>query len=223
MKTDRIQKAYHDSKDIYNDVLTQKSFLSKMYISLFWGVDDNKIAEQVLSWIPQTFEGILLDVPVGTGIFTKNKYSDLRKSQIIGVDYSQDMINKAEEEFSELKNISLQQGDVGNLNFENNIFDIVLSMNGFHAFPDQKKAFFEIHRIIKPNGRFIACFYIKNEKLITDIIVNSVLKTKGWFAKNQLSKTDVENILKSQYDNVNIYNNKSMIWFYCENKRLTTA
>ena len=42
---DRIQSAYHDSKSIYDDVLTQESFLSKLYIRFFWsGTDDNEIA-----------------------------------------------------------------------------------------------------------------------------------------------------------------------------------
>lgn len=43
--TDKIQKAYRSSKNIYDDVLTQKSFLSRLYINLVWhGVDDNVIA-----------------------------------------------------------------------------------------------------------------------------------------------------------------------------------
>ena len=42
---DRIQSAYHDSKSIYDDVLTQESLLSKLYIRFFWsGTDDNEIA-----------------------------------------------------------------------------------------------------------------------------------------------------------------------------------
>ena len=36
---------------------------------------------------------------------------------------------------------------------EANSFDIVLSMNGFHAFPDKKKAFRETHRVLKPGGK----------------------------------------------------------------------
>jgi SAM-dependent methyltransferase len=38
---------------------------------------------------------------------------------------------------------------------------IVVSMNGFHAFPNKKKAFQETWRVLKPGGTFIACFYIK--------------------------------------------------------------
>ena len=35
---DKIQKAYRASKNIYDDVITQGSFLSKMYIKIFWSI-----------------------------------------------------------------------------------------------------------------------------------------------------------------------------------------
>lgn len=34
-----------------------------------------------------------------------------------------------------LKNITFRQGDVGALSYADDTFDIVLSLNGFHAFP----------------------------------------------------------------------------------------
>ena len=33
---DKIQNAYESSKNIYDDVLTQGNFFSRMYIKLFW-------------------------------------------------------------------------------------------------------------------------------------------------------------------------------------------
>ncbi len=65
--TDKINDAYRASKNIYDDVLTQGSLLSKAYIRFFWSsTDDNEIARRVLSYIPSDFSGELLDVPVGT-------------------------------------------------------------------------------------------------------------------------------------------------------------
>lgn len=100
---DKIKDAYEASKNIYDDVLTQGNFFSRLYIKLFWsGTDDSS-------------------------------------------------------------------------------FDIVLSMNGFHAFPDKEKAFRETWRVLKPGGKFIACFYIKGKSGITDSLVKNVLSKKGWF------------------------------------------
>ena len=53
---DKIQNAYETSKNIYDDVLTQGSFFSRLYIRLFWsGTDDKEIARTVLSYIPDDF------------------------------------------------------------------------------------------------------------------------------------------------------------------------
>lgn len=41
---DKIQNAYEASKNMYDEVLTQGNFFSKMYIKMFWsGTDDNDI------------------------------------------------------------------------------------------------------------------------------------------------------------------------------------
>ena len=55
---DKIQNAYETSKNIYDDVLTQRNIFSKLYIKLFWsGTDDNDIARKVLAYIPDDFSG----------------------------------------------------------------------------------------------------------------------------------------------------------------------
>ena len=88
---DKIQNAYETSKNIYDDVLTQRNIFSKLYIKLFWsGTDDNDIARKVLSYVPDDFSGNLLDVPVGTAVFTENKWSSLKNAHITCLDYSID-------------------------------------------------------------------------------------------------------------------------------------
>ena len=78
---DKIQNAYEASKNIYDGVLTQGNFFSKMYIKMFWsGTDDNDIARKVLSYIPDDFSGELLDVPVGTAVFTERKWASLKNA-----------------------------------------------------------------------------------------------------------------------------------------------
>ncbi len=134
---DKIQNAYHDSKNIYDGVLTQGNIFSKLYIKLFWsGTDDNEIARKVLSYIPNDFDGELLDVPVGTAVFTEAKWEALANAKITCLDYSEDMLAQAQARLAECQHISFIQGDVGNLPMEDETYDIVVSMNGFHAFPD---------------------------------------------------------------------------------------
>ena len=213
---DKIQSAYHDSKNIYDGVLTQSNFFTKVYIRLFWsGTDDNKIARKILSYIPDNFLGTLLDVPVGTAVFTHKKWARLSNAQIICLDYSDDMIELAKKRLKDNVHVSCVQGDVGNLPLENAFCDIVLSMNGFHAFPDKAKAFQEIWRVLKPGGKFIACFYIKGEVGITDWLVKNILSKKGWFTPPFQTSSELKALLKQMYQRIDFHTDGSMVYFEC--------
>jgi len=213
---DKIKEAYQASKDIYDDVLTQGNFFSRLYIKVFWsGTDDNEIAHKVLSYISDDFDGAILDVPVGTAVFTEKKWKSLSKAQITCLDYSEDMIEQAKKRLQEKVNISCIQGDVGNLPMDNNSFDIVLSMNGFHAFPDKKKAFQETWRVLKPGGKFIACFYIKGKSGITDWLVKNILSKKGWFTPPFPTEEQLQNILNRLYKDIDFHIDGSMVYFCC--------
>lgn len=182
--SDKIQDSYRQSRNIYDDVLTRSTWWSRVYMDLFWGgVDDNEIARKVLSYIPDDFAGKLLDVPVGTGVFTAAKYARMLRADIVGLDYSQDMLKQARVRFRQerIGNCRLIQGDVGALPFADGSFDIVLTMNGFHAFPDKEKAYSEVNRVLKPGGRLVGCFCIRGESRRTDWLMKRILSRKGWF------------------------------------------
>lgn len=213
---DKIQHAYHDSKNIYDDVLTQRIFWSRLYIKLFWGgTDDNEIAGKVLAYIPDDFHGVLLDVPVGTAVFTQEKWKSLSNAKLICLDYSEDMLAQAEAHLANCPHISCIQGDVGQLPLENELCDIVLSMNGFHAFPDKRKAFQEIWRVLKPGGKFIACFYIKGESRVTDWLVKNILAKKGWFTPPFQTRDEIKGLLEQTYERVDFHIDGSMVYFEC--------
>ena len=191
--TDKIQNAYESSKNIYDDVLTQGNIFSKLYIKLFWnGTNDNDIAQKVLSYIPNDFSGNLLDVPVGTTVFTEHKWIALKDVHIKCI-----------------------QGDVSNLKMNDESYDIVVSMNGFHAFPDKKKAFQETWRVLKPGGTFIGCFYIRGKSKRTDWLVNHILSKKGWFTPPFQTEEELRNILKEMYKQIDLHIDGSMVYFCC--------
>ena len=181
---DKIQESYRQSRNIYDDVLTRSTWWSRLYMDIFWsGVDDNEIARKVLSYLPDDFSGKLLDVPVGTGVFTAAKYAVMDGADITCLDYSVDMLDQARERFrkEEIRNCRLVQGDVGALPFDDASFDIVLTMNGFHAFPDKEKAYSEVNRVLKPGGTLVGCFCIRGESRRTDWLMTRILSRKGWF------------------------------------------
>lgn len=213
---DKIQDAYESSKNIYDGVLTQGNFFSRMYIKLFWsGTDDNEIARKVLSYIPDDFSGKLLDVPVGTAVFTQRKWLSLKNAHITCLDYSTDMLEQAKRRLDGQAHINFIQGDVGNLQMDDESFDIVLSMNGFHAFPDKQKAFREICRVLKSGGDFIACFYIRGKSKRTDWLVKNILAKKGWFTPPFQTEEELKNTLQKMYKEVELHVDGSMAYFHC--------
>lgn len=216
---DKVKDAYESSKNIYDDVLTQSNIFSRLYIKLFWsGTDDNVIAQKVLSYIPNDFNGDLLDVPVGTAVFTKNKWISLKNAHITCLDYSKDMLEQAETRFTGHTHIQCIQGDVGNLQMDDETFDIVLSMNGFHAFPDKIKAFQETWRVLKPGGDFIAYFYIKGKSKRTDWLVKNILSKKGWFTPPFQTEEELKEILDKLYQIIDIHIDGSMVYFHCRKR-----
>ena len=74
------------------------------------------------------------------------------EAEITCLDYSPEMLERAKSRGEGLAHVRFQQGDVGALPFGNSSFDIVLSLNGFHAFPDKEAAWREIFRVLRPGG-----------------------------------------------------------------------
>lgn len=213
---DKIEKSYRFSKNFYDDALTQNKWWSRLYFKLVWGgVDDNEIARKVLSWIPDDFGGKMLDVPVGTAVFTAEKYKRMGKADIIGLDYSQDMLDRARFRLSEngITNIKTMQGDVGAMPFDDDSFDYILCMNGLHVFPDKDKAYSEILRTLKQGGELLACFYIAGEQKIADLLAKTVLTRMGWFTPPFDSANDVRRRLEPYYEIIDFNIEGAMLYF----------
>ena len=221
MKKDKIKNSYKFSKSFYDDAITQSKWWSKLYFRLLWGgVDDNEIARRVLEWIPDDFKGSMLDVPVGTAVFTAEKYGRMKQADITCLDYSHDMLEQAAYRFREagISNIKTIQGDVGALPFKDGSFDIVLCMNGLHVFPDKDKAYSEILRTLKPSGELLACFYIAGEQKVADCLAKTVMTRMGWFTPPFDKANDVHRRLEPYYDIIDFHVEGAMLYFRARKK-----
>lgn len=218
---DKIKSSYKFSKSFYDDAITQSKWWSRLYFKLLWGgVDDNEIARRLMSWIPDDFAGRLLDVPVGTAVFTAAKYKRMEQADITCLDYSQDMLMQAEQRFrtANIRNIKTMQGDVGNLPFADETFDIVLCMNGLHVFPNKENAYAEILRTLKPGGQFLACFYVKGEKRTADWLARTVMTRMGWFTPPFDTAYDVRHRLEPYCDLLDFHVEGAMLYFRAQKK-----
>ena len=157
----------------------------KAVCRLVWAMnkaENDAYLEKAMSGIPEHFSGKLLEVPVGTGILTMPVYQTMPEADITCLDYSPDMMRQAQEKADRLhlKNVAFRQGDVGALSYADDTFDIVLSLNGFHAFPDKEAAYREVFRVLRPGGTFCGCFYVMGERKRTDWFVRHVYEKAGF-------------------------------------------
>ncbi|MDR1532017.1 MAG: class I SAM-dependent methyltransferase [Clostridiales bacterium] len=219
-KKEQIREQYNSLSNGYDSMLSLQSMWAKLVCKLVWGFPDAAYAGRLLSRPPSGFSGKLLDVPVGTGLFTCGKYKSLPNADITCLDYSDGMLGKASERFaaSGIANVEFQQGDVGALPFEDGEFDVVLSMNGFHAFPDKNAAWSEIHRVLKRGGQFIACFYITGEVKRTDWFIEHIYVSKGWFTPPFSTCNEIKQRLAKDYSVKEFWTVGSIVGFCAEKK-----
>ena len=99
--------------------------------------------------------------------------------------------------------------------YEDDTFDIVLSLNGFHAFPDKEAAYREVFRVVRPGGTFCGCFYVMGEHKRTDWFVRHVYEKAGFFTPPYETAFSLKKRLGKLYEAVTLGTVKSMVWFVC--------
>ena len=187
-RKENIRNAYRltGSNNFYDGMITCSTVSGKAVCRLVWDMGKEECGEylnKAFTGVPEDFAGKLLEVPVGTGILTMPLYQTLPRADITCLDYSPDMMGQAREKAERmgLQNVQFRQGDVGALPYEDSSFDIVLSLNGFHAFPDKEAAYRETFRVLKPGGTFCGCFYVRGQNRRTDWLIRRLYVPKGYF------------------------------------------
>ena len=211
-RKDQIRNAYRTTggqASFYDGMMTYSTWLGKAICRIVWNMDGEKNAaylEKALSGIPEDFSGKLLEVPVGTGVLTMPVYQTLPRAAITCLDYSPDMMAAAQEKAKRLgiANVTFTQGDVGALPFADESFDIVLSLNGFHAFPDKEAAYRETFRVLKKGGTFCGCFYIRDECRRTDWFIRHLYQPKGFFTAPYETQSSLRERLSQMYENAEV-------------------
>ena len=204
----------------YDGMMTYSTFPGKAICRIVWNMDGEKnyaYLERALSGVPEGFTGRLLEVPVGTGVLSMPVYRDLPGADITCLDYSPDMMSAARTraERMGIKNARFVQGDVGALPFDDGSFDIVLSLNGFHAFPDKEAAWRETFRVLKPGGTFCGCFYVRGGCGRTDWFIRHLYQPKGYFTPPYETEDSLRARLSKLYTEVEVTRFEGIACFRC--------
>jgi ubiquinone/menaquinone biosynthesis C-methylase UbiE len=217
---DRISTSYDKVASRYDPYITVSTLPVKIISRIIWGCQGERDPmEEVLSLLPNRFDGVLLDVPVGTAVFTIPLYHRYSKATIIGVDSSMNMLRKAKMRLQEqgVNNVHLLKADATNLPIRDATVDIVLSMNGWHAFADKRHTTAEMKRVLRKDGRLIACGYVKGDRWLTDWFVRHFGVRNGFFTPPFFTFDE----LVSQFQDFTIERKgsyKSIGWFEAVNE-----
>ena len=218
-----IQNAYKylgKEATFYDGMITCSTIPGKAVCKVVWNMgkeENTRYLDLAMAGIPEDFNGKMLEVPVGTGVLTMPVYKTLPNADITCLDYSADMMAVAQHrvEKMNLSNVRFRQGDVGALPFEDGCFDLVLSLNGFHAFPDKEAAYREVFRVLKPGGIFCGCFYIQGENKRTDWFIEKLYTPKGFFTPPYETADSLKSRLEKMYSQVTMSTVESMGCFTC--------
>ncbi len=121
----------------------------------------------------------ILEIGTSTG-FTPIEISRIVRCPIVSIDINEDSLteakNRAEKEG--YHNIDFQKGDVNELSFNDDLFNIVIVGNVFSLLSDKKRALKECARVCKKDGFIITMpmYYIKEP---SDVLVKKVSKAIG--------------------------------------------
>jgi len=170
-------------------ILWDKKYkLSRDYSSLEDFFIFSKINPSILAIEPYIKEGIsVLEVGSGTGeliSYIANKYP---KVKACGLDFSKTSIDRSKEIISKFNiSVSFQEGDVKNMPYESESFDIVFGDQVIGHIDDYKIALKEIYRVTKKGG--LVAFTVSNS-----------LRPDGWYLYKKLSKSHEGYMQKSMF------------------------
>jgi len=126
--------------------LVSRSILS---VARKWGITDGKV----------------LDVGTGTGSIAIGFAQGLAGVQVIGLDLSDVVLDLAKDnaQRSEISSrVTFEKGDAQDMPFEDAQFDMVISTDTLHLIKNPIKMFDEIHRVLKPQGKFCISDFRRN-------------------------------------------------------------
>lgn len=112
---------------------------------------ENKIKNLILPLLNLQDNDTIIDIGSGTGILIPYLRKYIKNdAQITELDFSQSMINKAKEKFS--NDINYLVSNIENTQIKDNTFSKAIIFNSFPHFEDKQKAISEVFRILQNNA-----------------------------------------------------------------------
>lgn len=123
------------------------------YKSSNWGREKfERVLDYFYSFLDPNKKYNVLDIGIGSGTLT-SYLSENKNFKIIGLDLVRDVLEKVTKKRT---NVPLVHGDIEDMPFKDESFDIVVHNQTLHHFPRREKALQEIKRVLKKDGLLLS-------------------------------------------------------------------
>jgi len=139
-----------------------------------FGILTHQSIEPLLNSVNTKAGTKLLDIATGPGYVAA--YAHQRQCHVIGLDFSEAMLEKAREIHPD---VEFQQGDASNLPFEDHIFDAVVMNFGILHLAEPVRAIEEALRVLYSQGKFAFSVWEGLDKSIALRILHEAIQTYG--------------------------------------------
>lgn len=154
-----------------------------------------KVEEEIL----KTDE--VLECACGTGLLS-GVIAKKCKS-LVATDFSLKMLKRAGKKHRGYANIEFKEGNILQIEYPNESFDVVVAANVIHLLDEPYKALAEMDRVCRKGGRIIIPTYMnKNDKGKTSAFANIVGKAGAGFKRQFTFDTYKKFIKDAGYENV---------------------
>lgn len=130
----------------------------------------------------------VLECACGTGMLSK--VIAARCKSLIATDFSANMLKQAERKCRKYENVKFEQGNILQIDYPDENFDVVVAANVIHLLDEPYRALRELDRVCKKGGRLIIPTYInQTEKGTTNHVSGAIDKAGADFKREFTMQT----------------------------------
>ena len=150
---------YRRSFDVINDQWSDfwSEFSQEVYDYTTFLPDNNRMLDRVAELSLAGTQ--VLDAGCGTGNLTIRLADQQR--QVTAIDFSEGMVKTAREKTKQYENVTVASGNITDLDFPDESFDAVTSVNVLFNIEHPEMAIREMCRVLKPNGKLVISSLLK--------------------------------------------------------------
>lgn len=154
----------------------------------------------------------VLDLGSGAGLdaFTARKIVG-SSGRVVGLDMTPEMVEKAQRNADTLDfdNVSFVEGDIESIPLDDESFDVVISNCVLNLVPNKKKAFAEMHRVLRPGGHFCVSDIVSSGDL-PETVRRSAALYAGCIAGAVDEATYLSNLEEAGFEEVEVAKRKTI-------------